>query len=58
MPLADFFHASVPPTIALFLRLDTNRPINMLPVSLATALALALNEAIKLMLEHTAGKRE
>lgn len=53
--MSDFFHASVP-TIALSLRLDTNRPITVLPVSLATALALALNEAIKLMLEHTAGK--
>lgn len=37
-------------------RLDTNRPIKVFPVSLATALALAVNEAIKLMLEHKAGK--
>lgn len=29
----------------------------MLPVSLATALVLAVNEAIKLMLEHKAGKK-
>lgn len=29
----------------------------MFPVSLATALVLAVNEAIKLMLEHKAGKK-
>lgn len=29
----------------------------MFPVSLATALALAVNEAIKLMLEHKAGRK-
>lgn len=38
-------------------RLDTNRQIKMFAVSLATALALAVNEAIKLMLEHKAGRK-
>jgi len=43
---------------AIFIqRLDTNRQIKMFPVSLATALALAVNEAIKLMLEHKAGRK-
>ncbi len=38
-------------------QLYTNRPIKVFPVSLATALALAVNEAIKLMLEHKAGEK-